>query len=51
MLRPWTGQVEKAGDNDQGKADSNNPLCPGATRGNGIVRIKKFIEKFVYKKI
>lgn len=35
-LRPWMGQTESE-DNESAKSDNSNPLCPGATRGNGEV--------------
>lgn len=38
MLRPWSGQTEKKS-NKKTEENSNrdNPLCPGAKRGNGEV--------------
>lgn len=37
MKRPWQGQVEKKAVNDTKRFDPTNPLCPGASRPNGVV--------------
>jgi len=37
MKRPWSGQVEKASDENIPPHDPKNPLCPRAVRGNGEV--------------
>lgn len=37
MKRPWQGQVEKKSQNETKRHDPTNPLCPNATRPNGIV--------------
>ena len=38
MKRPWKGKVEKKYKENTPRYDPNNPLCPGATRSNGMVR-------------
>ncbi|EDW77418.1 uncharacterized protein Dwil_GK18097 [Drosophila willistoni] len=40
MLRPWSGQQEKAQENDLPDFDPTNPLCPGVERPNGIITPK-----------
>ncbi|MGH0154386.1 UNVERIFIED_CONTAM: hypothetical protein FKN15_026595 [Acipenser sinensis] len=37
MKRPWKGQVEKPSEEYVPRHDPCNPLCPGATRANGMV--------------
>ncbi|XP_058850362.1 galactose-1-phosphate uridylyltransferase-like isoform X2 [Acipenser ruthenus] len=37
MKRPWKGQVEKPSEEYVPRHDPSNPLCPGATRANGMV--------------
>ena len=37
--RPWAGQAESTSDEKIPRHDLNNPLCPGATRKTGEVRI------------
>ena len=37
MKRPWQGQIEKSTDQAVKRFDPTNPLCPNATRPNGIV--------------
>lgn len=40
--RPWKGAVEKSAATNLANtpSDLSNPLCPGATRGNGAVCIR-----------
>jgi len=47
MKRPWQGQVEKKAVNETKRFDSTNPLCPGASRPNGIVN-PNYTETFVF---
>ena len=35
LLRPWSGQVEAAHEDEVPSFDPSNPLCPGVTRPNG----------------
>ena len=37
--RPWQGQVEKNEEAAIPRHDPKNPLCPGATRPNGKVKL------------
>ena len=37
LKRPWSGQVEKGGDEAVPVHDPRNPLCPGAVRASGKV--------------
>ena len=37
LKRPWAGQVEKSQEDKIPRHDPKNPLCPGATRSNGMV--------------
>ena len=37
--RPWQGQVEKCEEAAIPRHDPKNPLCPGATRPNGKVKL------------
>lgn len=36
MKRPWKGQVEKLVADSIPRFDPSNPLCPGASRPNGV---------------
>ena len=47
MKRPWQGQVEKKAVNETKRFDPTNPLCPGASRPNGIVN-PNYTETFVF---
>ncbi|XP_077284176.1 galactose-1-phosphate uridylyltransferase [Arctopsyche grandis] len=49
MLRPWSGQTESNDENKlEGNNNKNNPLCPGATRGNGEVN-PMYTSTYVFK--
>lgn len=37
MKRPWNGQVEKTEEEEIPRFDPKNPLCPTATRPNGVI--------------
>ena len=43
MKRPWSGQVEKANEEERPEFDPTNPLCPGVTRPSGQVVLNSII--------
>ena len=47
LKRPWAGQVEKPREEKIPTHDPKNPLCPGATRANGVVSCIHKIAVFV----
>ncbi len=47
MKRPWSGQVEKPGEEEIPEFDPKNPLCPGVTRSSGITN-PKYESTFVF---
>jgi UDPglucose--hexose-1-phosphate uridylyltransferase len=48
MKRPWQGKVESSQNiNSTNRFDPNNPLCPGATRPNGV-KNPEYKDTFVF---
>lgn len=45
--RPWKGQVEKVAEQVIPAHHANNPLCPGATRPNGVMN-ENYSQTFIF---